>query len=75
MLDGNGIRIKTIRESDLRAIYELEMDYSEAGDFMPVPLTSETDFRSAYEKGGFWRDTCGKLLIENKDETVVGDTP
>ena len=73
MLAGNEIRIRTVRESDLRTLYDLEADYSDAGEFMPAFLTSEADFRAEFERDGFWRDTCGKLIIENSDKAVVGE--
>lgn len=73
MIEGNGIRLRTIRKSELNVIYELGMDYSDAGEFMPVSLTSEADFHAEFEVTGFWRDTCGKLVIENSEGDLVGE--
>ena len=73
MIEGGGIRIRTIKRSELDLVHALGMDYSDAGEYMPVALVSQADFRSEFEKNGFWRDTCGKLVIENSEDELVGE--
>lgn len=73
MLKGNGITIRTVRKSDLGALYALSMDYLDAGEYMPVVLVSESDFIAEFDRNGFWRDTSGRLLIENDEGELVGE--
>lgn len=48
------------------------MNYGDAGDFMPVSLISEVNFKAGFELDGFWQDTCGRLIIEDMDDNIVG---
>lgn len=72
MIEGKDVNLRTILESDLNDIYQLETSYADAGEFMPISLLSEVDFVSAFRTDGFWRDTCGKLIIEDKQGTILG---
>ncbi len=65
--------IRTVSERDLEKLYRLSMGYSNAGEFMPVDLVSESSFKTGFRQKGFWQDTAGKLVIENGDGDLVGE--
>lgn len=73
MLQSDRITIRTIRRSELELVYGLSFDFSDAGEYMPVALMSEADFRAEYDRNGFWRETKGRLIIENMEGDVVGE--
>lgn len=73
MLKGKLTTIRTVDERGPEALYRLSMGYSNAGEFMPVELVSETSFKIEFRQTGFWQDTAGKPVIENRDGNLVGE--
>lgn len=73
MLKGNKINLRVVRRQDLDSLFLLLSDVENRGDFFPIRLTSEPQFRERFEKTGFWQEDEGRLLIVDKsDDTILG---
>ena len=72
MLKGSNIYIRTIKEPDLKALFDLLNDIDSQGAFLPATLTSETKLRSQYVENGFISDTSEQYLITNKAHEIIG---
>lgn len=72
MLKGSNINIRTIKETDLKALFDFLNDIDSQGEFLPVTLTSEHKLRSQYTENGFVSDTSEQYLITNKSDEIVG---
>ena len=72
MLKGNKISLRPVRERDLETLFELEWDITNRGEFYPLDLTSEAEFKKRFQEDGFWREDFGLLLIANKADQIVG---
>jgi ribosomal-protein-alanine N-acetyltransferase len=73
MVKGNKITLRNILEKDLIPLYKNTVDLADAGEFMPVTLVSYSSMKRQFETDGFWSDSFKKLLIENNNETLVGE--
>ncbi|MCC2617759.1 GNAT family N-acetyltransferase [Aestuariibacter halophilus] len=73
MLQGQKIRLRTVRASDLDPLYALANDYTDAGEYMPLAVVSEVSFQQAFAEHGFWHDHSGKLVIEDVQGQLVGE--
>ncbi|UPQ89159.1 GNAT family N-acetyltransferase [Vibrio sinaloensis] len=65
--------IRIVKERDLDKLYSLSFDYEDPGDFLPLNFISETDYIKEFRQTGFWKDNCGKLIIEDSSGEVVGE--
>ncbi len=72
LLQGDGISLRTMRESDLEALYAIHKDISNRGSYFPTAVMSESAFRSKFAETGFWEPDSGILLIVDATDTVVG---
>ena len=72
MLEGRGVRLRTVRESDLDALYEAHCDIRNRGPYFPLGVHSEPDFRRDFAEHGFWQKSEGMLLITALDGEVAG---
>ena len=73
MIASENIAIRTVRRQDLPLLYALSQDFSNAGEFMPVSLVSESEFYDTFDQNGFWQDSCGRLVIEDNQHNIVGE--
>lgn len=72
MIRGKHVLLRTVRETDLDALFGLLSDLSTRGEHFPLRLLSEPQFRKDYRDTGFWSDSFGRLLICDPDDRVVG---
>ncbi|MES9885192.1 MAG: GNAT family protein [Candidatus Sedimenticola sp. 6PFRAG1] len=72
MLVGSNVHIRTIKEADLEAFFELLNDIDSQGEFLPATLTSETKLKAQYAENGFITDTSEQYVIINKSDEIVG---
>ena len=71
MIRGQKIHLRTVREADFERLFELWSDVANRGDYYPLKLPSQVDFRKRFQEHGLWEDTAGTLLIW-ADEQIVG---
>jgi ribosomal-protein-alanine N-acetyltransferase len=72
MLAGNQIKLRLVREADLKLLYEVLQDLSNRGAYYPLSLTSEPQFIRDFRETGFWTPERGTLLIVDSKDIVVG---
>jgi len=72
MLKGSDINIRTIKETDLKALFYFLNDINSQGEYLPATLTSETRLRSQYAENGFISDASEQYLITNLSDEIVG---
>ena len=72
MIHGKGIQLRTVRETDLDALYTLLTDIANRGDFVPLHVPSEAAFKRQFHDTGFWDEEYGRLLIVTPDDAIMG---
>lgn len=73
IVKGPTLHLRTVRERDLEWLYEQQNSLDARGDFFPIGVTSETDFRQRFQEHGFWADDHGRVLIcANDTKAIVG---
>lgn len=72
MLEGNDIRLRPVRRSDLDRLYEAHVDIRTRGGYFPLGVMSEPAFHREFEEHGFWQKTEGMLLIVTADDELAG---
>jgi RimJ/RimL family protein N-acetyltransferase len=73
MLTGEVIRLRPVREADLDALYSFHQDIANRGEFYPLKVFSEPEFREHFAKSGFWSATEGMLLIIDDADEILGN--
>lgn len=71
MIRGQNITLRTVRESDFDTLFERWSDIANRGDYYPIKLPSQIDFRKRFQEHGLWEDSSGTLLIW-AEEQIVG---
>ncbi len=72
MLRGKNIILRTVRESDIDEMFNLESEISERGDFDAFQLMSEPRYKADYRETGFWKEDFGIMLVTDLDGEIVG---
>jgi len=73
MLKGEKVILRMIREKDLDILYTLLCDSIEIkGDYYPIEIKSETDFKSFFRNTGFWDEKYGQMVMINKNDEIIG---
>jgi RimJ/RimL family protein N-acetyltransferase len=73
MIEGRNINLRTVTENDLAELFTLISNLAEMGEFWPVFLSSEPNFKKKFVETGFWDENFGKTLITNKTNTIIGE--
>jgi len=73
LIKGKFVNIRNVRERDLEELYSLCFDYEDPSEFMPLCFLSEIAFKNEFTHTGFWKDHCGRLIIEDNSGKIVGD--
>jgi [ribosomal protein S5]-alanine N-acetyltransferase len=72
MLQTESITLRPVREDELEELYARHADIGNRGEFFPVTVLSEREFRRRFEESGFWSEHMGMLLIINSGGSIVG---
>lgn len=72
MLQGEVIRLRTVRETDLERLYEFHQNIANRGDYFPIEVIAKPVFKRRFHETGFWEDTEGMLLIVNDNDDILG---
>jgi RimJ/RimL family protein N-acetyltransferase len=73
LIKGALVSIRNVREADLDELYTLSFNYEDPGKFMPMSFVSEVAYRHEYSDTGFWKEHCGKLIVEDSAGQIVGE--
>ena len=72
MLQGKGIHLRPVRETDLDSMYDAHVNISNRGAYFPLGVLSEPAFRRQFSENGFWQREEGTLLIQTADGETAG---
>ena len=72
MLVGQRVTLRPIREADLDAVYAAHLDIRNRGDFFPLGVMAEPEFRRDFAEHGFWEKEQGMLLIISGEGEIAG---
>lgn len=72
MIRGEHIVLRTVRESDLDALFGFLSDLATRGEFFPIRLPSEAALRKEFRETGLWSDSYGRLLICAPEGEILG---
>ena len=72
MIHSKDFHLRTVREADLDCLYTLLTDIANRGDFVPLHIPSEPDFKRQFHDTGFWNEDDGRLLIVTPDDEIIG---
>jgi len=73
VLKGEIVTLRPVRESDLDHLREIDLDLDNRGDYWPRGLISEAAYRREFQDTGFWGESFGRLLMEDKKGGVIGE--
>jgi [ribosomal protein S5]-alanine N-acetyltransferase len=72
MIRGQRIALRTIRETDLPALYQRISDLSLQGEHLSLPLRSEPSFRKEFHDTGYLGPRRGRLLVTDLEDRMLG---
>jgi len=72
MIRGQRVVLRTVRQTDLAALYLLVNDRSLQGEHLALPLRSEPSFRKEFEETGFLGERRGRFLVTDLDDRTLG---
>lgn len=72
MIRGESIILRPVREPDLDRLYAYHIDLANRGDFFPLGIISESQYKSRFRENGFWDQEQGMLLIVNEGDSILG---
>jgi RimJ/RimL family protein N-acetyltransferase len=72
MLKGPNIYLKTIAEKDIQEFLEMNDDLASRGDYFPLDILTESNFRKWYDETGLWNNDFGRMLIFDNTNKIVG---
>ena len=72
MLVGPNVRLRPIREDELEAVYEHNLDLDARGSWFPLDFSSLPQMRREYHDHGFWEQDHAMLVIVDHSETLLG---
>jgi ribosomal-protein-alanine N-acetyltransferase len=67
MLQGESVRLRTVRAKDLDALIESWGEMRARGRYFPQGVFTETELRRRFQDNGFWSENGGWLMLENGD--------
>jgi len=73
MLKGEVVTLRPVRESDLDALREMDLDLDSRGDYWPLSIMSETAYRREFQETGFWGEGFGRLLMVDPKDNIIGE--
>ncbi len=72
MIKGEEINLRVVQERDLDTLFHFWSDITNRGDFFPIFLSSEQQFKKKFQETGFWNEEYGRLLITDQDDRMLG---
>ena len=73
MIRGERVALRTVRRTDLDALYLLVNDAALKGEHLAPPLRSETAFRKDFDETGLFGPERGCFLVTDLDDHVLGN--
>jgi RimJ/RimL family protein N-acetyltransferase len=73
MLQGDVLKLRTVRGRDLDDLYANLSNLEHRGLYFPLGLRGEPVFRRRFEETGLWGEDEGMLLMTDSNDEVVGE--
>ena len=73
MLRGKNVSLRPVLERDIDRMYEIHIDISNRGDFWPLDVDSEVEFKKEFRESGFWKADNGLLVMVDENDKLIGD--
>lgn len=71
MIRGENIILRSVREADLETLFELWSDIENRGDYYPIDIPSQVNFKKQFHEHGLMEDQRGTFLIW-QNEQIIG---
>jgi [ribosomal protein S5]-alanine N-acetyltransferase len=72
MIKGLTVSLRPVAEADLEDLHAKLIDIEARGPWYPMPQTSLTKRRQAFEENGFWSPDEGIFLMVDEQDRLVG---
>jgi RimJ/RimL family protein N-acetyltransferase len=72
MIRGERITLRTVRAADLAGLYPRISELPLPGEPLALPPRSESSFRKEFDETGFLDARCGRLLVTDLDDRMLG---
>ncbi len=73
LVTGKKVYLRTVRETDLDALYLMQCDVENRGPYFPVFIPSETEFKTEFHQNGFLTGEHGRYLICGMEDRLLGE--
>lgn len=73
MLEGEKIRLRLFKESDLEEYFQHISRPSQIGEFWPIRIPTLNDLSKQFGNNGFWGEDYGRMLITDKQDRMLGN--
>jgi len=72
VIEGKRIKIRPLKERDLKVVFPLLDPQGIWGPFLPKEIQSEYLFQKEFLNSGLWEDQRGMAILEDKEERPLG---
>jgi len=72
VIKGKKINLRLVREDDLDSMYQQLSDLSNRGQYYPMMLIPEAQFKKTFYENGFWNDEFSRMLIVDHHDHMLG---
>lgn len=72
MIKGSQVSLRPVAEADLEKLHAKLIDIEARGPWYPMPQTSLTKRRKAFEENGFWTPDAGIFVMVDEQDRLVG---
>lgn len=72
MIKGTGVSLRPIAEADLAELHRNLIHIEGRGPWYPMPRTSLTKRRRAFEETGFWSPDAGIFVMVDEQDRLIG---
>jgi len=73
VIRGERVALRTVRRTDLDALYRFVNDAALQGEHLARPLRSETAFRKEFDESGLFGPERGCFLVTDLDDRLLGN--
>ncbi|MEJ1380849.1 MAG: GNAT family protein [Candidatus Sedimenticola sp. (ex Thyasira tokunagai)] len=72
MVIGSNIKIRAIKESELDVLFTLLCDLESKGQFLPIEIQSEANFKKEFNVSGFITEKASKYVLVYANDEIIG---
>jgi ribosomal-protein-alanine N-acetyltransferase len=72
MIKGKNINLRLMKEKDIEGFEALYNDLENRGEYYFMGMEPESVIKKKYGESGYWTDAFGRMLIVDKQDTILG---